>query len=116
MAATAKGFSKLLAATTTAVSFDPIDMLGNAGLERSQGFWILNADPTNIAYLHTGGTAATVNGDDTVVLAPRMWTWVSKPVYNKSTNPTIRTQWSFIGATATCNLMIVNDDGSWHPA
>jgi len=115
MAATAKGFSKLIAAATTATAFDPIDALGNAGLESCQGFWLLNTDAANIAYLHTQGVAATVNGDDTIPLVPRVWTWVAKPPYQKKASPTITTPWSFIAATATCNVMVVNDNGSWHP-
>lgn len=114
MTATASGLSKLIAATTTAVAFDPIDMLGNSGLERSQGFWVMNTDGTNIAYLHTKLTA-TVNGDDTIPLMPRLPTWVAKPDYNKIANPTAKTSWSFIGATATCNVIVASDDGSWHP-
>lgn len=115
MAATARGFSKLIAAATTATAFDPIDVIGTAGLERSQGIWLLNTDATNIAYLHVA-IAATVNGDDTIPLVPRLWTWVAKPAYRKGTPPVITTPWSFIAATATCNIMAVNDDGSWHPA
>lgn len=115
MASTAQGFSKLVAATTTAVTFDPIDMMGNSGLEKSQGLWVVNTDVTNIAYLNIGA-AATVNGDDTIPLLPRVWTWVAKPPYQKTTSPAMRTPlWSFIGATATCNVMVVNDSGSWHP-
>jgi hypothetical protein len=114
MAATAKGFSKLVAAGVAAGPFDPIDMMGNAGLERCQGFWVMNTDGTNIAYLHQSGTA-TVNGDDTIPLMPRIPTWVAKPGVNKGTNPTAVTPWSFIGATATCNVIVASDDGSWHP-
>ena len=114
MAATARGASKMIAATTTAVAFDPIDMMGNPGLERSQGLWLLNTDPTNIAYLHRF-TTATVNGDDSIPLVPRLWTWVLKPAYNKTTNPVATVPWSLIGATATCNVYVVSDDGSWHP-
>lgn len=115
MAATARGLSKLVAAATTAGNFDPIDMLGNPGLERCQGFWIMNTDATNIAYLNTA-IAATVQGDDTIPLLPRIPTWVAKPAVKKGANPTAATPWSFIGATATCNLIVASDDGSWHPA
>jgi hypothetical protein len=115
LAATAQGLSRLIAATTTAVAFDPIDMMGNLGLEQAQGLWLLNTDPTNIAYLGTWGVAATVNGDDMIPLVPRSWTWVAKPAYRKGVPPVISVPWSLIAATATCNVMVVADDAGWHP-
>lgn len=115
MAATTNGLSRLVAAATTATAFDPIDMMGTSGLEQSSGLWILNTDATNIAYLNMFGVAATVNGDDSIPLVPRLWTWVAKPAYRKGVPPVITTTWSFIAATAACNIMVVADDAGWHP-
>ena len=114
MAASTRGFSRNISAATTATAFDPIDFLGVSGLERCQGFWVCNTDPTNATYLNTNGTAS-VNGDDMICLLPRQWTWVCKPDVNKTATPTAKTGWSLIAATAACNVNVVSDDGSWHP-
>jgi hypothetical protein len=114
VAATTNGLSRFISALTTATAFDPVDALGTTGLDKSQGLWLLNTDGTNIAYLNTF-TAATVNGDDCIPLVPRLWTWVVKPSYRKGTPPVITQAWSLISATAACAIMVVSDNGSWHP-
>lgn len=116
MAATPQGLSRMLAALVSATTFDPIDFLGNAGLEKAQGLWVCNTDPTNIAYLAVNGAVASVGGQDCIPLLPRQWLWIVKPAYNKSANPVATNLWSLIGTTATCNIYIVADNGGWHPA
>lgn len=115
MAASIRGLCRNVSAGTTVGFFDPVDMCGAVGLDRCQGFWVCNTDPTNIAYLGMGGTTAAVNGDDAIPLLPRQWTWFARPDYNKTTNPTSKQNWSLIAATAACNVTVASDDGSWHP-
>jgi hypothetical protein len=116
MASTARGVAKNVSFGTSAGAVDVVDLFSVAW-DSIQGFWVTNQDATNIAYLATGGVASSVNGDDSIALLPRQWTWFAKPGASKATPPVALTGqgWNGIAATAACNVLIVADNGSWHP-
>jgi hypothetical protein len=116
MASTARGVSKNVSFATSAGAVDVVDLF-SAGWDSIQGFWVVNQDATNTAYLATGGVTSAVNGDDSIPLLPRQWTWFTKPAASKAVPPIAVTgqTWSGIGATAACNVLIVADNGAWHP-